>query len=78
MRAVKKKFIFYFLFFYVTRSTETDQQSSVDQWPGQRDQNNNHNQRFSVDFLLIRPQFFLVVKVRWGIIPHSLSLSFVM
>jgi hypothetical protein len=54
MRAVKKTFFF-------TRSTETDQQPSVDQWPGQRDRNNNHDQRFSVDFVVLQPQFFLVV-----------------
>ena len=55
-RAVKN-----YIYILVTRSTETDQQPYIDQWPGQHDQNNNHDQRFSVDFLLIRSWFFLVV-----------------
>ena len=48
----------------MTISTKTDQKPSIDQWPGQRDRNNSHDQRFYVDFVLILPQFFLVVSVK--------------
>ena len=46
----------------------SNEPDSVEIWPGQHDQNNSHDQQFSVTFLLIRPQFFLVVW-RLAIIP---------
>ena len=58
-------------FFWVTKSTESDQQPSIDHCPGQHDRNNNHDQRFSVDFLLIRLEFYLVV-LGWIIMQHVL------
>ena len=42
----------------MTKSTELYQQPLVAECPGQRVLSNNRNQRFSVDFLLIRTQNF--------------------
>lgn len=42
----------------MSESREFHQQPPVGDCPGQRDRINSHNQRFSVDLLLIRSQIF--------------------
>ena len=56
----------------MTRSTNFDQQPSVEVWPGQRDPNNSHDRRFSIDFVLIRSHVFLVVDAKSHLIRFPL------